>query len=161
MAEYAAAKMQSYGPAVLRLCVGAVFIAHGVQKLFGMWGGPGLDGTTAMLGSLGLPYPYPLAIVLAGTEFAGGILLVLGGLTRWAALALAIDMGVAIWKVHYGNGFFLTDQPGRGGGLEFAMVLLGALVCLMLTGAGAWSIEQRRNQSVEAAARNRARVRKV
>ena len=153
--------MQSYGPAVLRACVGAVFIAHGAQKLFGMWGGPGLDGTTAMLTSLGFPYPYPLAILLAATEFGGGILLVLGGLTRWVALALAVDMGIAIWKVHYGNGFFLAAQPGRGGGVEFAMVLLGALVCLMLTGAGALSIEQRRSQSAEAAARGRARARKV
>jgi putative oxidoreductase len=153
--------MQSYGPTVLRACVGAVFIAHGAQKLFGMWGGPGLTGTTAMLTSLGFPYPYPLAILLAVVEFGGGILLVLGGLTRWVTLALAVNMGVAIWKVHYANGFFLTDQPGRGGGFEFAMVLLGALVCLMLTGAGALSIEQRRSQSAEAAARNRARVRKV
>ena len=153
--------MQSYGPAVLRACVGAVFIAHGAQKLFGMWGGPGLDGTTAMLTSLGFPYPSPLAILLAVTEFGGGILLVLGGLTRWVALALAVDMGIAIWKVHYGNGFFLTAQAGRGGGVEFAMVLLGALVCLMLTGAGALSIEQRRSQSAEAAARGRARARKV
>jgi putative oxidoreductase len=153
--------MQSYGPTVLRACVGAVFIAHGAQKLLGMWGGPGLNGTTAMLTSLGLPYPGPLAIVLALTEFGGGILLVLGGLTRWVALALAVVMGVAIWKVHYTNGFFLTAQPGRGGGLEFAMVLLGALVCLMLTGAGALSIEHRRSQSAEAAARGRARARKV
>jgi putative oxidoreductase len=153
--------MQSYGPAVLRACVGAVFIAHGAQKLFGMWGGPGLNGTTAMLASLGLPYPYPLALLLAVTEFGGGILLVLGGLTRWIALALAVDMAVAIWKVHYANGFFLTDQAGRGGGFEFAMVLLGALVCLILSGPGALSIEQWRSQSAEAAARNRARARKV
>jgi putative oxidoreductase len=153
--------MQSYGPAVLRVCVGAVFIAHGAQKLFGMWGGPGLNGTAAMLTALGLPYPYPLAVLLAVTEFGGGLLLALGGLTRWVALALAIDMAVAIWKVHYGNGFFLTDQAARGGGYEYAMVLLGALICLTLTGPGGLSIEHRRNQSAEAAARGRARARKV
>lgn len=153
--------MQSYGPAVLRACVGAVFIAHGAQKLFGTWDGPGLNGTAAMLTSLGLPYPYPLAILLGVTEFGGGILLALGGLTRGAALALAIDMGVALWKVHYRNGFFLNDQAGRGGGIEFAMVLLGALVCLMLIGPGAFSIDHSRTVSSEAAARNRARARNM
>lgn len=151
--------MQSYGPVMLRLCVGAVFVAHGLQKLLGMWGGPGLDGTAGMLTGLGLPYPYPLGVGLAAVETGGGILLILGGLTRSAALALAIDMAVAIWKVHYANGFFLNGQ--RGDGIEFTLVLLGALLSLMLTGAGALSIEQWRSQSAEAAARGRARARKV
>jgi putative oxidoreductase len=153
--------MYSYGPTVLRVTVGAVFLAHGAQKLFGIWGGPGLNGTTAMLAGLGLPYASLLAMVLAGTEFAGGILLMLGGLTRWVALALAIDMVVAIWKVHYRNGFFLTDQASRGGGAEYALVLLAALLCLAFAGPGALSIDQSRNQSFEAAARGRARARKM
>ena len=153
--------MQSYGPALLRACVGAVFIAHGAQKLFGIWGGPGLNGTTGMLTALGLPYPHPLAILLAVVEFGGGILLLLGGLTRWVTLALAIDMAVAIWKVHARNGFFLADHASRGGGVEYALVLLGALVCLMLIGPGALSIDHRRSQSFEAAARGRARARKM
>jgi len=153
--------MQSYGPVVLRVSVGAVFIAHGAQKLFGLWGGPGLNGTTAMLTSLGLPYAQPLAILLAVVELGGGILLALGGLTRWVALALAIDMAVAIWKVHFRNGFFLSEHAARGGGAEYAMVLLAALVCLMLVGPGALSIDHWRNQSSEAAARGRARARKM
>ena len=66
--------MQSYGPVALRLCVGAVFVAHGAQKLLGLWGGPGLDGTSAMLAGLGLPSPYPLALLLAIVEFGGGVL---------------------------------------------------------------------------------------
>ena len=57
--------MQSYGPTVLRVSVGAVFIAHGAQKLFGLWGGPGLDGTTAMLTALGLPYAERLGVLFA------------------------------------------------------------------------------------------------
>ncbi|HET7696836.1 MAG TPA: DoxX family protein [Vicinamibacterales bacterium] len=146
---------------MLRVCVGAVFIAHGARKLFGIWGGPGLQGTAAMLTALGLPYPHPLAVLLAVAEFGGGILLVLGGLTRWAALALALDMAVAIWKVHAANGFFLADRAARGGGFEFAMVLLAALVCLALIGPGAWSVDHRRSQSFEAAARGRARARKM
>ena len=69
-------------------------------------------------------------------------------------------MAIAIWKVHYPNGFFLNG-PGRGDGVEFTLVLLGALVCLMLTGAGALSVDQWRSHSAEAAARGRARARKV
>ena len=153
--------MLSYGPTVLRASVGAVFIAHGAQKLFGIWGGPGLTGTTGMLTALGLPYPYPLAVLLATVEFGGGLLLALGALTRWAALALAADMAVAIWKVHAANGFFLSDHAARGGGFEYALVLLAALVCLVLIGPGALSIDHSRSQSFEAAARGRARARKM
>ena len=151
--------MRPYGPAALRLCVGAVFLAHGAQKLFGAWNGPGLAGTTAFFTSLGLPYAYPLAILVAITELVGGALLILGGLTRWVALALAIDMGVAVWKVHYLNGFFLNSP--RGQGVEFALVLTGALLCLMLTGPGAFSWDEWRNSSAEAMRAGRARARKV
>jgi putative oxidoreductase len=139
--------------------VGAVFLGHGAQKLFGLWGGPGLAGTTAFFTTLGMPFPYPLAVLVAVTEFAGGGLLILGGLTRWAALALAIDMGVAIWKVHYINGFFLNSRGGQG--FEFALVLLGALVSLMLTGPGAFSWDEWRDSSAEAMRAGRARARKV
>jgi len=155
--------MAPFGLTVLRLCVGAVFIAHGAQKLFAVWAGPGLAGTATMLGSLGFPYGYPLAILLALTEFVGGIFLILGGLTRWVALALAIDMGVAIWKVHYRHGFFMnwSAEPGLGHGVEFTLVLLAAVLCLALAGPGALSIDEWRSQSAEAEARGRARMRKV
>jgi putative oxidoreductase len=151
--------MRPYGATVLRLCAGVVFLAHGAQKLFGLWGGPGLTGTTALFTTLGLPYPYPLALLVAVTEFAGGALLIFGGLTRWVALALAIDMAVAIWKVHYTNGFFLNARGGQGS--EFAMVLLGAMLCLILTGPGALSWDEWRDSSAEAMRAGRARARKV
>ena len=155
--------MRPFGPAALRVCVGAVFVAHGAQKLFGAWGGPGLDGTTSYFASLGLAPAYPLAAVTALTEFAGGMLLLLGWLTRWVALALALEMVVAVYKVHYANGFFLNWglTPGHGHGFEFNLVLIGGLVCLMLTGPGALSLDEWRNQSAEAESRARARARKV
>lgn len=151
--------MRPFGLTVLRLCLGAVFLAHGAQKLLGLWGGPGLDGTAKMVGGLGLPYAYPLGILLAVTECAGGILLIVGWLTPWVTFALAIDMGIAIWKVHYPHGFFLSERGG--GGIEYVLVLLGALICLMLSGPGPLSIDEWRSQTAEARARGRARARKV
>jgi len=155
--------MRPYGLTVLRLAVGVVFAAHGAQKLLGLWGGPGLSGTAAMVSSLGLPYPYPLAMLLTLTEFCGGILLVLGWLTPWISLALIIDMAVAMWKVHYANGFFMNwaNTPGRGHGIEYNLVLIAALAALMLSGAGALSIDDWRSQHHEARARGRERMRKV
>src|SRR5688572_20125240 len=136
--------MRPYGPAALRLCVGAVFASHGLQKLFGLWGGQGLDGTTAMIASWGLNPAYPLAI--------------LGGLTRWVALALLVETAVAVWKVNYLNEFFITTQGAIGA--EYRLVLIGALLCLMLGGPGAVSIDEWRNSSAEAMRAGRARARK-
>lgn len=155
--------MRPFGLTALRLAIGAVFIAHGGQKLLGLWGGPGLAGTTGYFASLGLQPAYPLAILTAGAESIGGILLILGWGTRWASLALAIVMGVAIWKVHYVNGFFMnwTGAPDRGHGIEFHLVLAAGLICLMFNGPGALSFDEWRNQSAEAEARGRARARKV
>lgn len=155
--------MRPYGLTALRLCVGAVFAAHGAQKLFGAWGGPGLAGTTTMVAGLGLDPAYPLAILLAVTEFAGGLMLIAGGGTLWASLALAIDMAVAVWKVHYQNGFFMnwTQAPHQGHGMEYSLVLIGGLVALMLGGPGALSVDEWRHSIAEARARGRARSRKL
>jgi putative oxidoreductase len=157
------AVMKSYGPTILRLCVGAVFFAHGTQKLLGVWGGPGIQGTISMVKHLGFPYATPLAGLVILTEFVGSILLMAGALSRWAAVALVIEMGVATWKVHWPNGFFLnwSITPGKGHGIEFNLVLIGALLCLLITGPGALSFDERRSRSREAKAAGRARIRKV
>ena len=153
--------MQPYGPAVLRVVTGAVFVAHGAQKLFGVWGGGGLAGTAAFFGQLGLTPAYPLAILVGLVEFVGGLMLIAGALTLFAALALALNMVVAIWKVHLVNGFFLNWNmvAGQGHGFEFNLTLIGALVSLMLTGPGALSVDGRRARSAEAEAYGRARLR--
>ena len=145
--------MQPYGPAVLRLVIGAIFVAHGAQKLFGLWGGPGIEGTTAYFAQLGLAPAGPLAVMVGVVEFAGGLMLMLGTLTPVAALALTVDMLVAIWMVHGAHGFFLP------GGYEFNLALIGALVSLMLTGPGGFSLDGRRARSAEAEAAGRARIR--
>jgi len=143
----------SYGPAILRLAVGVIFIAHGSQKLFGIWGGGGLEATARGFSKLGLEPSYPLAIVAAVVEFGGGLLLVFGALTFFAALALVLQMLVAIWKVHGANGFFLPA------GYEFNIALIAALISLTLTGPGAFSFDHQRAASAAADAAGRARVR--
>jgi putative oxidoreductase len=155
--------MRPYGATALRLCVGSVFLVHGAQKLFGLVGGSGVSATARMLAGFGLPYSTPFAVLLGVAEFAGGILLVLGSLTFWVSLVLLLDLALTVWKVHYPHGFTWNGglAPGHGPSGELHLVLIGALVCLMLGGPGAWSLDDRRNRNAEAQARGRARMRKV
>ena len=154
--------MEAYGPVVLRIVVGLTFAAHGMQKLFGVWDGPGLGATGTHFDTIGLSPGYPLAVAVAITESAGGLLLVLGALTRYAALALTVVMLGAIWKVHLAHGFFVNwaMTPGRGHGIEFNLVLIAALVCIALGGPGPFSVDERRARSAEAYAAGRARLRR-
>jgi len=153
--------MQAWGPVVLRLAVGVVFIAHGAQKLFGFGGGGGPSDTAAFFAQLGLTPAYPLALVVGLVEFLCGLLLVGGAFTGVSAALLTATMVVAVWKVHAPNGFFLnwTNAPGQGHGYEFHLVLLGALAALILSGPGALSVDARRLRSAESLAAGRARLR--
>jgi putative oxidoreductase len=139
--------------------VGGVFLVHGAQKLFGLLGGPGISGTAKLLGSYGLPSSTPLAVGVGIAEFGGGVLLILGSATLWVSLILLLDLGLTTWKAHFPHGFTLTPAPGHQG--ELHLILAGALVCLLLGGPGAWSIDERRTEYAEAQARGRARMRKV
>ena len=153
--------MERFGLTVLRVMIGATFVAHGAQKLFGVWGGFGLSGTAGYFESIGLSPGLPLAVVVAFIEFFGGLLLTAGALTRYAAVALVLVMTGAIWKVHLINGFFLNWglTPGRGHGIEYNVVLIAGLLCLTLTGPGALSIDHSRERSAAADAAGRARLR--
>ncbi|MFW2422262.1 MAG: DoxX family protein [Porticoccaceae bacterium] len=121
----------------LRLVAGAIFIAHGAQKLFGWFGGGGLEGTGQWMASIGLEPGYLMALLAGGAEFFGGVLLLVGLLTRPAALACAFTMVVAIVVVHLDNGFF-----ARSGGYEFSLALLSMSIALAVRGAGSGSIDQ-------------------
>jgi putative oxidoreductase len=155
--------MRAYGPTLLRLPLGVVFLAHGLQKLLGIWGGPGITGTVHMVQELGFSHAYPLATLLIVAEVAGGTLLLLGWGTFWATLALLVDMGIAVWKVHYPQGFFMNWAltPGKGHGAEYNLVLIGALLCLLLIGPGALSVDEHKSHSAASRAAGRARARKV
>lgn len=153
--------MREWGPAVLRVTVGTVFVAHGLQMLLPVFGGGGVRSTAADFASMGLEPAYPLALLAGVTELGGGVALILGVFTLYAAIALIITMLVATWKVHLANGFFLNwaITPGVGHGYEFNLVLIAALVSLCLTGAGAVSVDRWRLRSAEAREFGRARVR--
>ena len=153
--------MDRYGPALLRLVVGATFLAHGAQKLFGVWGGGGLAGTAAYFDSLGLSPGYPLAVAVALAESLGGVLLMTGALTSYAAAALIVTMLGAIWNVHLSNGFFMNWglTPGRGHGVEYDLVLIAALASLVISGPGTLSVDHSRARSAESYRAGRARLR--
>ena len=145
--------LASYGPTVLRVVLAAVFMVHGGQKLFGIWGGVGLPGTATFLGQLGLEPSYWMAMLAGVVELGGGLMLLVGAYTLVAAAVLALEMAVVAWFVRLSNDLFMPS------GFEFNLTLIGALVCLMLTGAGAFSIDARRASHAAAAAAGRARLR--
>jgi len=134
--------MHGGGITILRLVLGVVFLAHGLPKLLPVFGGSPAE-TAAMFEASGLQPALLLVLIVGVIELFGGAAIILGVWTRFAAILLAINMGVAIWKIHLPHGFFLnlSLEPGVGHGYEFAMVLLGGLVCLLLNGPGAMSID--------------------
>jgi putative oxidoreductase len=153
--------MREYGLLVLRLALAAVFVAHGAQKLFGIWGGGGLSAMAGIFQNLGLVPAFPLAVLVGVTEFFGGLLLAAGAYARYAAGPLIVVMGVAVARVHMANGFFLNwyMRPGVGHGYEFNLTLIAGLLCLMFMGAGALSVDATRDRSAESEAAGRARLR--
>lgn len=120
----------------LRVPVGIIFAAHGAQKLFGWFGGYGLEGTGAWMNSIGLTPGVVMAFLAGAAEFFGGLALILGFLTRPAAAALAFAMLVAIFSVHFENGLFMSNN-----GYEFGLALLAASVSLLFSGAGKVSVD--------------------
>jgi putative oxidoreductase len=120
----------------LRVPIGIILAAHGSQKLFGWFGGYGLEGTGQFMASVGLNPGIVMALLAGCAEFFGGIALTLGLMTRPAAAISAITMMVALFGVHWGKGFFLDSH-----GIEYALALLSATVTLMLMGGGRYSLD--------------------
>ncbi|MCC4284088.1 MULTISPECIES: DoxX family protein [Marinobacter] len=126
-----------WGALALRIPVGIIFVAHGAQKLFGWFGGYGLEGTGQWLDSIGLSPGYLMALLAGGTEFLGGLALIIGLLVRPASAALAFAMLIAIFSAHFQNGLFMSNN-----GYEFALALLAASVSLLFSGAGHASVDR-------------------
>ncbi|MED5239603.1 MAG: DoxX family protein [Pseudomonadota bacterium] len=127
----------SWAPLALRLTVGIIFMAHGAQKLFGWFGGYGLEGTGQWMASIGLEPGYLMALLAGSGEFLGGLALVLGLLVRPAAMVTGFTMIMAILTVHIGNGLFMSNN-----GYEFGLALLAATVSLLITGGGNLSADK-------------------
>ena len=120
----------NWGLVPLRLVVGLVFIVHGGQKLFVF----GLGGAAGFMAKVGIPWPFPAAVVVIAVEILGGLALILGLGTRLAAALLAIDMVVAVLAVRLAAGFV--------GGYEFELTLLAASLSLALLGGGPVTVRQ-------------------
>ena len=123
-------------PLALRIPAGIIFMAHGAQKLFGSFGGYGLEGTGQWMASIGLEPGYLMALLAGSAEFFGGLFILIGLLTRPAAAVLAITMLVAIFSVHIANGLFMANN-----GYEFGLALLAVSVSLLFSGAGKVAVD--------------------
>ncbi|WMC11466.1 DoxX family protein [Oceanimonas pelagia] len=127
-----------YAALALRVPVGVILAAYGAQKLFGWFGGYGLEGTGQWMASIGLTPGYLMALLAGSAEFFGGLALVLGLLTRPAALVSAFTMLVAAFSVHIGNGLFMSNN-----GYEYALTLFAATLALAIQGAGHVALDNR------------------
>ncbi len=124
---------------ILRIALGVIFFAHGAQKLLGWFGGPGFAGAIQLFQQrLAIP-PY-LTVIVIFVEFFGGLFLLLGLLTRLAAAFIAVDMAVALVKVHLPQGFFVV--AGGKVGIEFVLVLLMMALYLAINGGGGLSLDR-------------------
>lgn len=121
---------------ILRVPIGLILAAHGAQKLFGWFGGHGLEGTGQWMASIGLAPGLLMALLAGSAEFFGGLALAVGLLTRPAALASAFTMLVAIFAVHLTNGLFMDNN-----GYEYALTLFAATLALAIQGAGRFAVD--------------------
>jgi putative oxidoreductase len=127
---------------IVRIVLGVVFFAHGAQLAFGWFGGAGLQSTIRVFREQ-LGIPAPLAILAVGAEFLGGLGLLVGLLSRLAALGIAVVMLVALLTVHWKFGFFMNwhgDQ--RGHGIEYHVLVLVLALVVMIKGGGPSSLDQ-------------------
>jgi putative oxidoreductase len=126
---------------VVRLALGVVFLAHGAQKALGWFGGYGFSASLGFLTHMGIPAP--LAVLAIAAEFLGGLGLILGLLTRVAALGIIVNMLVAILTVHLPNGLFMNwAGTQKGEGIEFHILAIALGVAVLVKGAGALSLDR-------------------
>lgn len=128
---------------VVRMPVGIILVSHGAQKLFGWFGGYGLEGTGQWMASIGLEPGYLMALLAGSAEFFGGLALILGLFTRPAAALSAFTMLVAIFSVHLEHGLFLSNN-----GYEFALALFAATAGLAIQGAGSYAMDSALSKKV-------------
>ena len=124
------------GLLVLRLAVGLTMAAHGAQKAFGWWGGPGFERWRGAITSMGFRPAALFAGVSTGAELVGGSLLALGLLTPFAAAVVVAQSIVIIGQAHWSRGFW-----NGGGGIEFPLALAAGALAIGLAGAGTVALD--------------------
>jgi putative oxidoreductase len=125
----------------LRLALGIVMFPHGAQKVLGWFGGYGFNGTLHMFTDM-MHIPAFLAVLAISAEFLGSILVVVGGLTRLAALAITTNMVVAVLMIHRFNGFFMNwGGQQKGEGIEYFIYAITVGLVLVVAGAGRFSLD--------------------
>lgn len=130
-----------FGKTLQRLVLGTVFLAHGSQKLLGLWGGLGYSSTISAFVDMGIPAH--LAFLVIFFEFFGGLGLLVGFLTRLWALGIGVIMAVAIAMVHWPVGFFMNWYGTLNGeGIEYHLLALALCFGLLLGGSGRYSIDR-------------------
>jgi putative oxidoreductase len=127
--------MLDLGILVLRLALGIMFLAHGLQMAFGLFGGPGVKGFSQMLSGLGFAPAMFWSYIASYTVLFGGLLVIIGVQTRLAAALLLIFILTAAIKVHLDKGFFLSN-----GGFEYTFIIAAICLALILLGPGKFSI---------------------
>jgi putative oxidoreductase len=127
---------------ILRVMLGVVMFSHGAQKLLGWFGGRGFEATVRGFTGGHLHIPELLAVLVVVTESFGSLALVAGFFTRLAALAVAVDMTVAIILVHAKIGFFMNwSGKAAGEGFEYHLLIIAMALALVIKGGGLWSVD--------------------
>ncbi len=124
------------GYPLIRFFTGLILMPHGAGKLFGWFGGRGIEGTAAGFAKMGLEPALPLATLVGMTEFFGGLLVAIGLLTRPAAIGIVTIMAVAVFQVHLKNGFFWFN-----GGYEYPLLWGIVALAIVFRGGGALSVD--------------------
>ena len=160
--------MTAAGLLVLRAALAFVLVSHGGHVLFGIGAGGGLGAgglqqTADHYTKAGLQPGMLVAVIVGVVQFVSGILIAFGLLARWAAVSTIALLSILIWKEQAQWGMYLNwiQDPTRGHGMEFSIVIIAALVCLFLTGPGAWSFDGKRAGRAAAQAAGRARLRRT
>jgi len=131
------------GLLLLRLIVGFIFLFHGAGKLFGWWGGYGIEGTAGFFEGLGIPFPVASVVLAGATEFFGGLLLMAGLGVRLVAAPLAITMLVASFSAHAGA------FNSSAGGMEYPLLLACSAAALGLLGPGRFRLASNKSATRE------------
>jgi putative oxidoreductase len=126
----------SYGILFLRVVIGGIMAAHGAQKAFGWFDGPGLAGIRGWLGGMGFRMAALMAVLVTAAE-TSGVLFAIGLLTPFVAAVIAANLVVAIGSVHWQNGFFNGNR-----GYEFPLALAAAVIAVAATGPGRFSVDR-------------------